>query len=184
MNKSVRVTVSRHGLSQKRTAKASRFSAEDEKRKFGRTPTVVGGDRELSPRDKLVYWALALFERTGVVHTGIRYMADACNVRPDAFCKSLKRLEERGHVKVLRSGSGKRSSYKLTSLVFATGRAARSGVGASADEETPTRVKPELSPCLKCRKLCRPSRLTRFCRDCKSETRIRVIAREEVAKFA
>lgn len=190
-DKSVRVPEKRDGLDGKRPVYPGRFDPEKERRKFGRTPSSVGCDKLLSTRDKVVYWALAYFERNGVARTGIRYMASACGLRTDGFCESLKALESRGHIEIIRSSSGKRSSYVLLSPVFA-GRRRVSTTGAEiqslkleVDENTSTTarrpVSTKLAECLKCGKPCKPSKLTGYCRKCTADTNVRRIAREEVA---
>lgn len=192
----VRVTDGCYGLGKKRNAKASRFSLASAQRKFGRMPSSVGCDDQLSDRDKVVYWCLSLYERAGQVTTGIRCMASACCVRPASFCKSLRALERRGHINVTRSSNGKRSSYVLLSPVF-EGRRRMASVESNyqrltkeakldgVENETVVqrrRVTSKLMPCLNCRKLCKPSKLTGYCRKCMADTNVRRIAREEVMR--
>jgi hypothetical protein len=119
--KSVRVRKSPHTSGEKRTE----ISAQSEKavRKalngFGRIPGNVGVDVRLSSRDKVVYWALALFERKGVVKSGIRWMAAACNILPDEFCISLRKLVACGHISKSDDWKpGQRQQYRLLSPIF------------------------------------------------------------------
>lgn len=153
-------------------------------RKFGRVPATVISDPTLKYRDKAVYVALALFERKGIVNTGIRYMAKACHIRPEAFCLGIAALVKGGHISTNQSAKrGQRQSYQLVSTVF-TGKVKEEKRLAQGETVLASHT------CPKCE---RPARLNKvgMCYGCADElkwTRAKSEmggspTREEVAQF-
>lgn len=86
----------------------------------GRIPRSVGSDPKLKDRDVRVFYALANYERKGIVNTGIRALATCARVPRCRIQASIARLITHGHVQLAHNtGKGKRNSYRLMDPIFA-----------------------------------------------------------------
>ena len=148
-------------------------------RKFGRVPSHVASDPRLTYRDKAVYIALALFERRGIVNTGIRFMAKANNISKSHFARGVEALNRCGHIARQESlKRGQRQTYSLRSVVFGR-KEASPPVVIPAPRQSRSTVK-----CPECRKPCRGLLRAGWCRSCAWDRKVRRIAQEEIVRTA
>ena len=120
---------------------------------FARIPDHILSADYLSNSDKLVYGRLAVLERNGVI-SGISHkkIAKDCVMNRRTVRRSLKILEEKGHLQIEHTELGACASYRLTDAIF-------------------KREKRVLAPCGKCGLACVPGRTTGWCRKCVSAAR-------------
>lgn len=130
------------------------------KSSYGRVPSVVITDKNLSDRDVRVFAGMADFERSGLAVVGIRWLADYCCIPYQKLAASISRLVAQGHIELAVDGKGRRRQYRLLSPIFA-GKAK-----ASTGAVDPTHA------CAKCGK---PGKVDKacYCRSCAAGTRKR-----------
>lgn len=149
-------------------------------RKFARIPADLILDPQLKDRDVRIYSAFSLLERNGVVNCGVRWIGQCCTFSRSEVSRSVARLVARGHIEVQELGRGKRKAYRLTSVVFKKPE-------KESSEESPrvqaSAARIELQKCANCKKPCKSSSLTGWCRKCMADSHTRAIVREEVARI-
>lgn len=166
-----------------------RDTSEEEKalrarRSFGRVSGEITADPFAKDSDVRVYSGMTLLERGGVVNCGVRWIGHCCNKSRSQVSRAIKNLIRCGYVNRLPARRGQRSTYVLTSVVFKGNHKNEENSSPhflhtsplSPQERTPAK----LSPCLKCGKICKPSKADGWCRKCVQDNRMRGIARQEI----
>ena len=150
-------------------------------------PVSVLSDPMVTHRQVRVFGVIATGRR-GVYSTiGQRLLSETLRLKRKSVRADITHLVDLGHLAIEPAGKGKRTQYRLTSPVFARGKAANRPAALAVPVAPALRAAAKLT-CSACRKRVRGLGITGVCRSCKSTARVefisRRVAREEIARSA